>query len=89
MGSSHRTHGDVVKRLKRARGHLDAIIGMIDEHRRCPDVLQQMAAVLAALARARRIFLEDHLQSCVADAVRSGDTEAALEELEETLRMVL
>ena len=89
MGHVHKTHKDIVKRLKRANGHLKAIIGMIEDERSCPEVLQQMSAVLAAISKARKIFLEDHLHSCIADAVKKGDSEAVLEELQDTLKMVL
>lgn len=89
MSHEHKTHKSIVKRLKRANGHLKAIIGMIEDQRSCPEVLQQMSAVLAAISKARKIFLEDHLQSCIADAVKKGDSETALEELQDTLKMVL
>ncbi len=89
MSHVHKTHKDIVKRLKRANGHLKAIIGMIEDERSCPEVLQQMSAVLAAITKARKIFLEDHLQCCIADAVKKGDSDSAMEELQETLKMVL
>jgi len=89
MRKHHQTHPDVVKRLKRATGHLNAIVTMIEDERSCPEVLQQMSAVLAAIQKSRKIFLEDHLTGCIVEAAASGDSDAALEEMSATLRMIL
>ncbi|MBN9264041.1 MAG: metal-sensing transcriptional repressor [Hyphomicrobium sp.] len=65
----HRTHPEIIKRLKRADGHMRAIIGMIEEGRPCLDVAQQLLAVERALALARRTFIQDHLDHCLEAAV--------------------
>jgi DNA-binding FrmR family transcriptional regulator len=53
---------------------------MIDEDRYCVDVLTQIAAVQSALDALARKLLEHHLHGCVAQAVRSGDGAAAIDE---------
>jgi DNA-binding FrmR family transcriptional regulator len=50
----HRSHPDIVKRLKRAEGHLRRVISMIEEARPCLDVAQQLHAVEKAVGRPRR-----------------------------------
>lgn len=45
---------------------------MLEADRYCIDVLHQLSAVEAALARARRDILDGHLRGCVADAARGG-----------------
>ncbi|HEV3152440.1 MAG TPA: metal-sensitive transcriptional regulator [Candidatus Baltobacteraceae bacterium] len=72
---------DVLNRLRTARGHLDGIIGMIEDDAYCVDVLKQIAAVRAALDRAGRIELRHHFLNCFSDAVRSGKGERAADEL--------
>lgn len=61
-----------LRRLQTARGHVDAVIRMLEADRYCIDILYQLAAVEAALARARQEVMEGHLRGCVAEAVRGG-----------------
>lgn len=50
----HQSHPEIVKRLKRAEGHLRTIIGMIKANRPCVDVAQQLHAVEKAVRASRR-----------------------------------
>ena len=68
-------------RLRTARGHLDAVIRMVDEDRYCIDVLHQLSAVQGALERVRRDVLEAHLRGCVPEAVAEGRIEDIVDEL--------
>jgi DNA-binding FrmR family transcriptional regulator len=61
----HQSHADVVKRLKRAAGHLQGVIEMIEAGRPCLDVAQQLHAVEAAIANAKRTLIHDHLDHCL------------------------
>ena len=65
----HQTHPEIVKRLKRADGHLRSIIGMIEEGRPCLDVAQQLQAVEKAIAQAKKTLIQDHLDHCLEDVV--------------------
>jgi len=65
----HQSHPDVVKRLKRAAGHLQGVIEMIETGRSCLDVAQQLHAVEAAVANAKRTLIHDHLDHCLDDMV--------------------
>ena len=42
-------HRMITNRLKTARGHLDGIVRMIENHAWCPDVMKQLAAVQGTL----------------------------------------
>ena len=84
MKDSHRT--DVLNRLKTARGHLDAVIRMVDEDAYCPDTMKQLSAVQGSLERASRIVLRNHLETCVAAAMQAGRTDEIVDELMEALR---
>lgn len=61
----HQSHPDVVKRLKRAAGHLQGVVEMIEAGRPCLDIAQQMHAVEAAIASAKRTLIHDHLDHCL------------------------
>jgi len=76
----------IVNRLKTARGHLDGVLRMVDDEAYCPDVMKQLSAVQGSLERASRLVLRNHLETCVADAMRDGRTEEIVDELMEALR---
>jgi len=59
---------------------------MIDEEKECPDVLIQISAVKAALEKTSGIILEDHIEHCLIEAVKSGDVEPQLHELKTALQ---
>jgi len=51
--TTHTSHPDIIKRLKRAEGHLKSIITMLEERRGCLDIAQQLQAVEAPSATPR------------------------------------
>jgi DNA-binding FrmR family transcriptional regulator len=65
----HQTHPEIVKRLKRAEGHLRSVIAMIESGRPCLDIAQQLHAVEKAITQAKRTLIQDHLDHCLEDAV--------------------
>lgn len=62
-----------INRLKRIEGQVRGIAQMVTDDRYCIDILQQVQAVKAALARVESLILKDHAACCVAEAIRSGD----------------
>ena len=65
----HQTHPEIVKRLRRAEGHLRSIIDMIETQRPCLDVAQQLQAVEKAIAQAKKTLIHDHIENCLEQAV--------------------
>lgn len=65
----HETHTDIVKRLKRADGHLRGVIEMIENGRGCLDIAQQLHAVEKAIGQAKKTLIQDHLDHCLEDVV--------------------
>ena len=51
-------HEAVIKRLKRAQGHLKSVIEMMEAGRPCMEVAQQLHAVVGALENAKVEFME-------------------------------
>lgn len=66
----------VLDRLSRAVGHLEAVRRMVEDDRDCTEVLTQIAAVRTAVNNVGRIILLDHIGHCVGEAVENGDTQA-------------
>lgn len=65
----HETHPQIVKRLKRADGHLRGVIEMIEAGRLCLDIAQQLHAVEKAIAQAKKTLIQDHLDHCLEEVV--------------------
>src|SRR5436190_21406233 len=76
----------LVNRLRSARGHLDAVLRMVDDDAYCPDVMKQLSAVQGQLEAANRLVLRNHLETCVSAAMVAGRTEEIVDELLEALR---
>src|SRR6266849_6754889 len=77
--SNHKPH--VKRRLQRIEGQVRGLRKMVDDDRYCIDVLTQVSAVKAALESVALLLLADHMEHCVAEAIRAGDGEAKVKEL--------
>ncbi|MBS0298240.1 MAG: metal-sensitive transcriptional regulator [Proteobacteria bacterium] len=65
----------LLNRLSRVEGQVRGISKMVEEDRYCIDVLTQLQAVRAALARVETEMLRDHLSHCIEGAIVSGDAD--------------
>lgn len=65
----HTTHPAIVKRLKRANGHLLGIVEMIEAGRPCLDIAQQLHAVEKAIQQAKKTLIQDHIDHCLDELV--------------------
>lgn len=74
----HETHDNVVKRLKRASGHLQKTISMIEDGRPCVDVAQQLHAVSKAIEQAKRVFIHDHIDHCLENSTTEQKDQSLL-----------
>lgn len=61
----HSNHPDIIKRLKRADGHLQKIITMLEQERPCPQIAQQLQAVESAIENAKKALIHDHIAHCL------------------------
>lgn len=84
MNPTHKT--SALNRLRTVRGHLDAVIGMVEEDRYCPEVMKQVSALQASLEKVNRVVLQNHLETCVLTAVKEGRSAEIVDELMETLK---
>ena len=84
MEHRHTDTKNVINRLSRAIGHLEAVIQMVEQGRDCSEVLIQLAAVKSAINNTGKIILKDHLNHCITDAVKNDDSKA-LEEINKAI----
>ncbi|MFH1603346.1 MAG: metal-sensing transcriptional repressor [Pseudomonadota bacterium] len=75
--TTHMSHPDIIKRLKRAEGHLKSIVTMLEEGRECLEIAQQLQAVEKAVGSAKKTLVHDHIDHCLEHSVREGSRSAA------------
>lgn len=75
----------IAHRMKITKGHLEKVIHMIENHEYCIDVLHQIQAVEEGLKGTGNLILENHLKTCVADAIKKGKSEKAIAEIMEVV----
>jgi DNA-binding FrmR family transcriptional regulator len=67
--STHDTHPAVIKRLRRAGGHLSSVVSMLEAGKPCLEVAQQLQAVEKAITQAKKTLIQDHLDHCLSHMV--------------------
>jgi CsoR family transcriptional regulator, copper-sensing transcriptional repressor len=84
MNAAHKR--DALLRLKTVRGHLEGVIRLVEAEAYCPELMKQVAAAQASLERVNRILLQNHLETCVTEAIQAGGGSAKIAELIDALR---
>lgn len=77
-----------LKRLSRIEGQVRGLARMVEEDRYCIDIITQIAAVRAALARVEDQLLREHVQHCVRHAMTSGNKAEQERKIEELMAVV-
>ena len=78
-----KTRDQVIRRLRSIQGHVKGIEKMVQEDQYCVDVMRQVIATQAAMAKLNELILQSHLNTCVIKAVRGDDPRAREQVLEE------
>ena len=76
-------------RLNRIEGHVRGVKRMLEDKEDCESILVQTSAIKAALNQVIIKLLEGHMETCVTDCVKAGDTDEALERLKTAMALVL
>jgi DNA-binding FrmR family transcriptional regulator len=63
----------LIGRLNRIEGQVRGISRMVADGRYCIDILTQLQAVRAALAKVESAILQEHFGKCIEGAIASGD----------------
>lgn len=78
----------LLKRLSRIEGQVRGIARMVEDERYCIDVLTQISAVRAALARVEEQILSDHASHCIAHAIEAGDKAEQRAKVDELIELI-
>ena len=81
--TAHTTHPEIAKRLRRACGHLQTIVAMIEQERACLDIAQQLQAVEKAVNAAKKALIHDHIDHCL-----SHDEDSVLTEMKALTKLL-
>jgi DNA-binding FrmR family transcriptional regulator len=76
----------LLRRLARMEGQVRGIARMIERDEYCIDILQQTAALKAAVEAVSLLVMEDHVAGCLATAVKTGQADAYTEEVMDVVR---
>ncbi len=78
---------ETLKRLNRIAGQVRGLAGMVEEDRYCIDILTQLSAVRAALRKVEDEILRDHVNHCVAGAIKSGSKTDQRKKIDELMEV--
>jgi DNA-binding FrmR family transcriptional regulator len=81
-------HADNLVSLKRIEGQVRGIQRMIEKGEYCVDILNQIHAAIAALARVEDRVLEKHFAGCVTQAVKGSSAAEKKKKLKEILQLI-
>ena len=79
----------LMRRLSRMEGQVRGIARMIEREEYCVDILQQTAALRAAVDALSILVLEDHVQGCVRTAAEQGNADQYVDEVIDVVRRML
>lgn len=65
-------HSAIARRLKRANGHLETIIAMIEQGRPCSQIAQQLQAAEGAIESAKKALIHDHISHSLERSFKGG-----------------
>lgn len=68
----------LIQRLRRIEGQVRGVQGMLDEERDCREIMQQLAALHAAVQGASRTFLQEYATACLIEMEATPESTADL-----------
>jgi len=77
----------VLNRLNYLTGHLDGVKKMVQEEKYCIDIIKQNEAVIAAIEKVNEMILENHLNTCVTQAIKGKSEKERKKKIKELLEL--
>ncbi len=68
-------------------GHLKGVKEMIKGGEYCIDIILQNEAVIGAIKKVNQLILEDHLNTCVTEAIKGKNTKERKKKIKELLKI--
>lgn len=83
----HDSNADLAARIGRIEGQVRGVGQMVADDRYCIDILHQIHAIKAALAKVETQVLKNHAARCVEGAIASGDADAQRQKFTELVEI--
>lgn len=77
---------ELLTRLSKIEGQIRGIYKMVEDERGCDDLLMQLSAANSSLHSLSCLILEHHIEHCIDSGIESGDTEAAINNLRNSVK---
>ncbi len=77
---------EALLRMKTVTGQAQGVLEMIDREEYCVNVMKQVASLQASLERVNRVLLQNHLETCMTQSIRTGGGQAKIDELMQALK---
>lgn len=68
-------------------GHLEGVKKMIEKNEYCINIIEQNRGVISALHKVNEMILENHLNTCVVEAIEGKNKEQRKKKIEEILKL--
>jgi DNA-binding FrmR family transcriptional regulator len=76
---------NTLARMKKIEGQIRGIQKMIENNRYCIEIVDQITAARKALYMASLIVIKGHVDECVTDAIKAGNSNEKIDELIDTM----
>jgi len=86
--SKNPSHNDNLVALRRIEGQIRGVQRMIENHKYCIDILNQIYAIKGAIGRVEEKILQKHFQHCVTDAIKRTSEKEKQQKLDEILKLI-
>lgn len=78
---------EILNRMNYLSGHLEGIKKMLRNDKYCIDIIKQNEAVIAAIKKTNQIILENHLNTCVTQAIKGRNKREQKKKIKELLEI--
>lgn len=81
------TKKQILHRMNYLSGHFEGIKKMLQDDKYCIDIIKQNEAVIAAIKKVNQIILENHLNTCVTEAIKGKNKKERKKKIKELLEI--
>lgn len=77
----------IINRMNYISGHFEGIKKMLKDDKYCIDIIRQNEAVIAAIKKVNQMILENHLNTCVTQAIKGKSERERKKKIKEILEL--
>ncbi len=77
----------IINRISYISGHLEGVKKMVDEDKYCIDIILQNKAIISATKKLNQLILENHLNTCVTEAIKNKNEKERKKKINELLEV--